>query len=157
MATAYIEPTIPSYYTSRPARDVVQLTRQTHTKIWWDSGCSGFELFTSQETINEASRGDTDIAAKRLELLSIVSVLEITSRVEELTKRLLSAGLVPANVASDAIHIATASVHGMDFLVTLSTSPIPIFKLPSAKKSLPLASVYLYYAPPEELLRDEDH
>ena len=157
MATAYIETTIPSYYTSRPARDVVQLTRQTHTKIWWDSGCSGFELFTSQETINEASRGDTDIAAKRLELLSIVSVLEITSRVEELTKRLLSAGLVPANVASDAIHIATASVHGMDFLVTLSTSPIPIFKLPSAKKSLPLASVYLYYAPPEELLRDEDH
>ena len=147
MATAYIETTIPSYYTSRPARDVVQLTRQTHTKIWWDSGCSGFELFTSQETINEASRGDTDIAAKRLELLSIVSVLEITSRVEELTKRLLSAGLVPANVASDAIHIATASVHGMDFLVTLSTSPIPIFKLPSAKKSLPLASVYLYYAP----------
>jgi len=118
MATAYIETTIPSYYTSRPARDVVQLTRQSHTKIWWDGGCSGFELFTSQETVKEASRGDIDVAAKRLELLSKVSVLEITPRVEELTKRLLAVGLVPASVASDAIHIATASVHGMDFLVT---------------------------------------
>ena len=41
-----------------------------------------------------------------------------TPRVESLTKRLLAAGLVPASVAADAIHIATASVHGMDFLVT---------------------------------------
>ena len=90
MAKAYIETTIPSYYTSRSARDVIQLARQTHTKIWWDSGCSGFEQFTSQETINEASRGDTDVAAKRLELLSLISVLEINSRVEELTKRLES-------------------------------------------------------------------
>jgi len=81
MATAYIETTIPSYYTSRPARDVVQLTRQSHTKIWWDGGCSGFELFVSQETINEASRGDDEVASKRLELLSQASVLEITPRV----------------------------------------------------------------------------
>ncbi len=64
------------------------------------------------------SRGDFNVAAKRLELLNNVSVLEITLRVEELTKRLLSVGLVPASVASDAIHIATASVYGMDFLLT---------------------------------------
>jgi len=154
MATAYIETTIPSYYTSRPARDVVQLTRQTHTKIWWDSGCSGFELFTSQETINEASRGDTDIAAK-----SIVSVLEITSRVEELTKRLLSAGLVPANVASDAIHIATASVHEMDFLVTWNFKHIanPHIQAALREEVTSFGERLPVLCSPEELLRDEDH
>lgn len=159
MATAYIETTIPSYYTSRPARDVVQLTRQTHTKIWWDGGCSGFELFTSQETINEASRGDTDVAAKRLELLSIVSVLEITSRVEELTKRLLSAGLVPANVASDAIHIATASVHGMDFLVTWNFKHIanPHIQAALREEVASFGERLPVLCTPEELLRDEDN
>jgi hypothetical protein len=64
-------------------------------------------------------------------------VLEVISYVEELTKRLLSAGLVPASVASVVIHSATARVHGMDFLGTLNTSAIPTFKRHSAKKSLP--------------------
>ena len=52
MPTAYIETTIPSYYSSRPARDVVQIARQTATRQWWDQGCSGFQLFTSQEVID---------------------------------------------------------------------------------------------------------
>jgi hypothetical protein len=45
-------------------------------------------------------------------------VLEVTSEVERLARRLIDAGLVPASVASDALHIATASVHRVDFLVT---------------------------------------
>lgn len=155
MATAYIETTIPSYYTSRPARDVVQLTRQSHTKIWWDGGCSGFELFTLQETINEASR----VASKRLELLSQASVLEITPRVEELTRRLLSAGLVPANVASDAIHIATASVHGIDFLVTWNFKHIanPHIQAALREEVASFGERLPVLCTPEELLRDEDN
>jgi predicted nucleic acid-binding protein len=140
------------------------LTRQSHTKIWWDGGCSGFELFTSQETINEASRGDGEIASKRLELLNQAAVLEITPRVEELTKRLLSAGLVPANVASDAIHIATASVHGIDFLVTWNFKHIanPHIANPHIQAALreEVASFgerLPVLCTPEELLRDEDN
>ncbi len=159
MASAYIETTITSYYTSRPARDVIQLARQTHTKLWWDGGCSGFELFTSQETIKEASRGDGNVAAKRLELLSQASVLEITSRVENLTKRLLSAGLVLANVASDAIHIATASVHGIDFLVTWNFKHIanPHIQEALREKVTSFGERLPVLCTPEELLRDEDN
>ena len=158
MATAYIETTIPSYYTSRPARDVVQMARQTHTKIWWDGGCSGFELFTSQETIDEASRGDGIVAAKRLELLSQVAVLEITPRVESLTKRLLAAGLVPASVASDAIHIATASVHRMDFLVTWNFKHIanPHIQQALREEVASFGERLPVLCTPEELLTDED-
>lgn len=159
MATAYIKTTIPSYYTSRPARDVVQLTRQAHTKKWWDSGCSGFELYTSQETIHEASRGDSDFAAKRLELLNQVSVLEISPRVEDLTRRLLSAGLVPASVASDAIHIAIASVHGMDFLVTWNFKHIanPHIQIALREEVACFGERLPVLCTPEELLRDEYH
>jgi hypothetical protein len=37
---------------------------------------------------------------------------------EALTERILSAGLIPARAASDAVHIGYAAAHGMDFLLT---------------------------------------
>ena len=134
------------------------MTRQTHTKIWWGAGCSGFELFTSQETIDEVSRGDSIVAAKRLELLSQASVLEITPRVESLTKRLLAAGLVPASVASDAIHIATASVHRMDFLVTWNFKHIanPHIQQALREEVASFGERLPVLCTPEEFLRDED-
>ena len=46
MATAYIETTIPSYYTARNARSILQASRQLETREWWDGGCSGFDLVT---------------------------------------------------------------------------------------------------------------
>lgn len=102
MPTAYIETTIPSYYTSRPARDVVQISRQTATRRWWDKGCSGFELFTSQEVLDEAGRGDPGQASDRLAMLAEIPVLELNPEVEDLARRLIVAGLVPPGVASDA-------------------------------------------------------
>jgi len=58
MATAYIESTIPSDYTARNARSILQASRHLATREWWDEGCSGFDLVTSTETLNEAGEGD---------------------------------------------------------------------------------------------------
>jgi hypothetical protein len=69
MATAYIETTIPSYYTARNARSILQSSRQLATREWWDSGCSEFELVTSTETMNEVAEGDPAMASERLALL----------------------------------------------------------------------------------------
>ena len=158
MSTAYIETTIPSYYTSRPARDLVQIVRQNNTKTWWDGGCSGFNLVTSQETIDEASRGDSESAGKRLELLSAIPVLEITPRVEALVRRLLERGLVPSSVASDAIHIAVASVHRIDFLVTWNFKHIanPHIRQKLREEVASFGDNLPVMCSPEELLRDED-
>jgi predicted nucleic acid-binding protein len=158
MPTAYIETTIPSYYTSRNARDVLQIARQTATRQWWDSGCSGFELFTSQEVLDEAGRGDPHYSEQRLELLADIAVLEINSDVEILSRRLITAGLVPASVASDAVHIATASVHGVDFLVTWNFKHIanPLIRQ-RLRKEVSLSGYDLpVLCTPEELLNDED-
>jgi predicted nucleic acid-binding protein len=158
MPTAYIETTIPSYYTSRSARDVVQITRQSATKRWWDNGCSGFDLFTSQEVLDEASRGDPEAASRRLEMLAEISVLEFTSEVERLARRLIDAGLVPASVASDAVHIATASVYGVDFLVTWNFKHIvnPLIRQRLRQEVALSGYVLPVLCTPEELLNDED-
>lgn len=157
MPTAYIETTIPSYYTSRPARDVVQISRQSATRRWWDGGCSGFELFTSQEVLDEAGRGDSDQALMRLEMLAEIAVLEFNSEVEELARRLIVAGLVPSSVASDAVHIATASVHGLDFLVTWNFKHIanPHIRARLRQEVALSGHVLPVLCTPEELLNDE--
>jgi len=118
MATAYIETTIPSYYTARNARSILQASRQLATREWWDSGCSGFELVTSTETLNEAGEGDPEMAKARLELLGDIRILPVTEAAAELARTLVTSGLVPAIASPDAVHIALASVHQIDFLVT---------------------------------------
>jgi hypothetical protein len=110
MPMAYIETTVPSYYVANTSRDLVLQARQEVTKLWWDSGFGGCDLFISQETLDEAARGDLSYAAKRLALISNLPVLEITDRIDELAILLVERGIVPAHVASDAVHIAIASV-----------------------------------------------
>jgi len=118
MPTAYIETTIPSYYTARSSRSILQASRQLVTREWWDAGCSGFDLATSTETLNEVSEGDAAMARERLDLLNGVRILPVTREVAELARLLVTSGLVPDTAAPDAIHIALASVHHIDFLVT---------------------------------------
>jgi len=118
MATAYIETTIPSYYTARSARSLLQASRQVATQEWWDSGCSGFDLVTSTETLNECGEGDPEMARARLALLQGMRILPVTESAAGLARTLVASGLVPAIASPDAVHIALASVHGIDFLVT---------------------------------------
>ena len=118
MPTAYIETTIPSYYVARPSSSLIQAARQASTREWWDGGCSQLELVTSLETLDEATKGDKEMASARHALLSSIQLLPVTDDVISLAERLVSTGLVPAKAASDAVHIAVASVHCVDYLVT---------------------------------------
>jgi hypothetical protein len=76
------------------------------------------ELFISQFVQNEASLGETMIAAKRLQILRPIHKLHITIQIDEFARRILTTHLLPAKAAVDAFHIATATVHGMHFLLT---------------------------------------
>lgn len=118
MATAYIETTIPSYYVARPTNSLIQAARQASTREWWDTGCSGLDPCTSLETLDEAAKGDREMAAARQVLLAEVRLLPVTDEVIALASKLVVAGIVPAKAASDAMHIAVAAVHGIDYLVT---------------------------------------
>ena len=116
--TLYLETTIPSFLTGRPSHDHLISGQQTATRKWWRLRRSHFELFTSQFVVNEAARGDAKMAAKRLQLLRSVQKLAVTLEVDELARRVLEKHLLPLKAAVDAFHIATATVHGMHFLLT---------------------------------------
>ncbi len=118
MPRAYIETSVPSYYVARPSRQITQIAKQQATIDWWDGGCSGFELVTSLETLDELSRGDESKAKERLDLIKDVPILEVTDAVADLAYDLVRLGIVPEKVVSDALHIAVAAVHSVDYLVT---------------------------------------
>jgi predicted nucleic acid-binding protein len=68
--------------------------------------------------VEESKGGGTEAAQKRLAAISALPILEINSAAEQLAKRLMDDGAIPVASPEDALHIALATVHGMDFLLT---------------------------------------
>ncbi len=85
---------------------------------WWQIERPKFDLVTSQLVINEASAGDPEAAADRLKLLAGVPSIPITDEVRQIAEALVSASLMPAKAAADALHVAIAAFAGVEYLLT---------------------------------------
>lgn len=116
--SVFIETTIPSYHVARRSGDVVQAARRELTIRWWASRRSAYDLYTSQPVLDEAARGEEEMACARLELLREVPLLAINEAVTSVAENLIVRGIIPERVADDALHISCAAVHGMDYLLT---------------------------------------
>ncbi len=114
----YLETTIPSLLTAWPSRDVSIAGQQQTTRDWWNERRQRYELFVSVLVMKEVERGDAKAASDRVTKLQECRVLPYPEEAEDLTRALLSSRLIPAKAEADAAHIATAAVHGMDFLLT---------------------------------------
>ena len=97
---------------------------QEVTEEWWSNRRHEYDLHTSAFVREEAAEGYPALAAARLALLDGVPVLPTTEEVDDLAGKLLAGELIPAKAATDAFHIAIATVHRMDFLLTWNCTPI---------------------------------
>ena len=114
----YIESTIPSYVVARPARDLLQAARQQLSRDWWESQRDQHELFPSQVVLDEIASGDVAMAKQRLAVMASISIVRATDDAETITQRILDSRLLPADADRDAAHIALATVHEMDILLS---------------------------------------
>jgi len=105
---------------SRPARDLVQMARQQMTRYWWETCRGDHELFTSQIVLDEAGAGDPQSAQARLDLLEPLPLLEISQPVLLFAQKIIMGGLLPVEADRDSAHIATATVHQLDALLSLN-------------------------------------
>jgi hypothetical protein len=64
------------------------------------------------------------LAARRLEVLKPFPLLELRDDVIELARYFVESGPIPTKAARDALHIALAAAHGIDFLVTWNCTHI---------------------------------
>ena len=119
----YIETSIVSYLTAWQSRDLVRAAHQQVTRDWWASRGS-FELFASQFVLDEAAAGDKSAAADRLAALAEAAVLEVTEDAILLAEKLVAGGGLPSKARVDALHVAMAAVHGMDYLLSWNCTHI---------------------------------
>ncbi len=107
--TIYIETSIPSYLSARPADDVRARANQETTVEWWRSRRTDFSLFVSEFVVTEASLGDPDAARRRLGVIAGIPRLKATEAVQSLGKALMQEGPIPRRAELDAYHIAVAA------------------------------------------------
>lgn len=120
----YIETTIVSYLTARPSRDLVQRAHQQLTRRWWQARRAKFDLYVSPPVVQEAAGGDPRRAQKRLAALKAIPVLEATPEAMQLAAALIGAGAIPKQAAGDAAHVAIATIHGVEYLLTWNCAHI---------------------------------
>jgi len=119
----YIETSVLSYLTAFPSRDLVQAAHQQITIEWWNRRDS-FELVVSEAVLAEAGRGDSAAANRRLAVAADLTVLVATVEAQSLARQLLAASVMPSRAAVDAAHVAIATVHGANFLLTWNCAHI---------------------------------
>jgi predicted nucleic acid-binding protein len=118
MSSVYIETSIISYLTARVSRDLIVAGHQQMTEEWWSVQRNRFELWASELVVEEASAGDASAAAERLKVLNTIEMLDITEEAGFLATALIERGSLPAKASADALHIAIAAVHNVDYLLT---------------------------------------
>jgi len=113
----YIETTIPSFYhEARTAPDIV--ARRQWTREWWDMALERYELVTSPAVLDELDGGSPERSRERKDLVRSLPLLPIEPAIAEIAQAYINHKVMPADPAGDALHLAIASFHKCDFLVT---------------------------------------
>ncbi len=115
----YLETTVVSYLVGWLSRhDLYVASNQEYTRQWWAERRHDFSLFASAVVVQEVREGTPELAASRLKYLEDVTFLEVTDEAEALKEKLLAAAALPRKAELDALHIAVATVHGLDYLLS---------------------------------------
>jgi predicted nucleic acid-binding protein len=119
---------------------------------------AAFDIFVSDIVEREAAAGDSESARARLAIVLALPGLPVTAETEQLAARLISAHALPPNAAEDALHIAVATVHDVDYLLTWNCRHIANAEIQKSIRSTCLLAGY--EAPivctPEELMGEWD-
>jgi hypothetical protein len=128
--SVYLETTIISYLAARPSRDSLTAAKQRMTDDWWTNHRARFDLYVSEAVLDEAKDGDPGAAARRIALVQGVELLIVTQDHGLLASRLMREAALPERASLDAVHIAVAAMHNIDFLVTWNCKHIasPVFR-----------------------------
>lgn len=113
----YVETTIPSFY-HEARRAPAIAARREWTRQWWGTARQRYQLVVSPPVLDELAGGEPERSAERLALVRDLPILPVHSAVAEIAEAYIVHKVMPADPAGDALHLALASYHKCDFLVT---------------------------------------
>lgn len=113
----YIETSIPSfYYEIRTEPDMV--ARKNWTREWWDFRRQDYQLMTSEAVLDELSYGSYPIRNEALALMNELPLVPMEPSIADIVETYIRRSVMPRDPTGDALHLALASYHKCDFLLT---------------------------------------
>lgn len=108
--------------------------------------------------MRECAAGDTNAAKNRLAVLTEIPLLLINDDSLNIAEALVKQGIVPIKAAQDALHIAVATVYGVDYLLTWNCRRIanPEIQRGIAAYLETIGLFLPFICTPEELLGEEN-
>lgn len=159
MKTVYIETSVISYLTARPTRNHITAGNQEITREWWAQRRPLFHSVVSPVVEREAAKGDSEAASRRLAILCEFESLKLDDDAIEPAERLMKETGLPSAARDDALHIALAAVHGIDYLVTWNCRHIDNAEIKPIVRAV--CAIQGYSCPeictPAELMGDWNH
>jgi 2-phospho-L-lactate guanylyltransferase (CobY/MobA/RfbA family) len=113
----YIETSIPSFY-FETRTNAAAVARREWTEEWWEVEREQYEIVTSIAVIDELRATPSPKREQCLLLMSDIPLLSITEEVIEIAEVYISQKVMPSNPTGDALHLALASWHKCDYLLT---------------------------------------
>lgn len=113
----YVESSTISYLTARPSQDVIIAAKQELTRRWWKKR-DNYDLFISETVLEEIGEGNKKAAELRIDAVKGITLIAPTHTADILADTLLASKAFPPNAEVDAYHVALATVHEMNVLLT---------------------------------------
>jgi hypothetical protein len=116
--SVYLETSFISYLTAWPSSDLVVAAHQLSSRQWWRDRRQEFRLYVSQPVMDEIQSGDVQASDERRRIVTDLEMLAANEDALTLTASLIKHKVLPEQAMVDALHIAIATVHRVDFLLT---------------------------------------
>lgn len=97
---------------------------QKATLTWWSHHRHKYDITTSALVVQEMSRGNAKKVDTRQAFIKGVRLLAVIPEAIALAKVLIQKGPLPKKAAEDALHIATATVHNIPYLLSWNCAHI---------------------------------
>ena len=123
MKSVYIETSIPSFY-HETRQEPEMVARRNWTRQWWTHCAKRYRLVTSEGVIAELQEGEYETQAGAVKLVGNLPRLEVVDDIAGIIDVYVANHLMPNERLGDALHLALASYHKCDFLLTWNCSHI---------------------------------
>ncbi|MDE2697373.1 MAG: type II toxin-antitoxin system VapC family toxin [Gemmatimonadota bacterium] len=115
--TVYIETSIFSFYYERRT-DPAAIAMRDWTRQWWDRHSHYYLISTSTAVLAELDIGKLPHRDEALNLALTLPAIPPGDEIGEIVEVYIQHHLMPRNPLGDALHLALASFHKFDYLLT---------------------------------------
>ncbi len=113
----YVETSVISYLAARPSDNAVNASRQYFSyQLWRQRDKLG--LVISDAVLAEVNEGDLDAVKSRLVYCHAIPRLALPDNTLALARELIARRAIPVKAFTDAVHIATASLHEVEIIAS---------------------------------------